>query len=245
MLCPRSLSVSLSFPALLLALSACKVTPEDGAPVSDHQPSATEPSKQATSPTPSAAPSADPTRAGAVPQSGTAAPNSAAAEAPAENPAGIRVISGPALRERFRRPDRRATLLNVWASWCGPCRREFPMLTALEANLRQRGVVLEFVSVDEPDGFPAALEFAAQNGKTPPLWVAERPLGPFKVSLSPSWKGALPVTFLFDNQGELRHLWNSEIYDHELIALLDTFLRGDPIPAETNFAAKPGLDYRK
>src|SRR4051794_23915768 len=40
-------------------------------------------------------------------------------------------------------------LLDVWASWCGPCKQELPMLDDIAARLRSRGVEVLAVSVDQ------------------------------------------------------------------------------------------------
>lgn len=43
----------------------------------------------------------------------------------------------------------KAVLLNVWASWCEPCRRELPMLDDAMERLRSKGIEIVAVSVDE------------------------------------------------------------------------------------------------
>lgn len=164
---------------------------------------------------------------------------------PAEFVGKIRTTSGEALIDLIARSGNKATIVNTWASWCGPCRREFPMLVALRENLKPRGVDIVFVSVDEPEGYGPALDFAQSNGEKPPLWVAERPLGPFKRALSPSWKGMLPATFLFDGGGKLRYFWGGPVYDNELLPIVEGFLRGEKIDGEAVYGLTPGVDYRE
>lgn len=41
-------------------------------------------------------------------------------------------------------------LLNLWASWCGPCLREMPALNQAQANYAQQGVVIVGIAMDEP-----------------------------------------------------------------------------------------------
>ncbi len=45
----------------------------------------------------------------------------------------------------------KVALLSFWASWCGPCRREMPVLQKLEAQYRDRGLALVTVNLDDPD----------------------------------------------------------------------------------------------
>jgi thiol-disulfide isomerase/thioredoxin len=69
---------------------------------------------------------------------------------------------------RFRRPGRR-TLVNLWATWCAPCRREMPELQALSARLLGSGVDLVGLSLDiEPDADVA--RFAREAGVTYPIY---------------------------------------------------------------------------
>ncbi|HEY7640394.1 MAG TPA: TlpA disulfide reductase family protein [Steroidobacteraceae bacterium] len=49
---------------------------------------------------------------------------------------------------RLSRYKGRVVLLNFWATWCGPCRREIPSLIALYRDYKERGFVVLGVSVD-------------------------------------------------------------------------------------------------
>ncbi len=42
-------------------------------------------------------------------------------------------------------------LLNLWASWCGPCLREMPALNQAQASYAKQGVVIVGIAMDEPD----------------------------------------------------------------------------------------------
>jgi thiol-disulfide isomerase/thioredoxin len=69
---------------------------------------------------------------------------------------------------RIRRPGRR-TLVNLWATWCAPCRREMPELQALHARLLLAGVDLVGLSVDlEPAADVAG--FVREAGVTYPIY---------------------------------------------------------------------------
>lgn len=57
------------------------------------------------------------------------------------------------------------TVINVWASWCGPCRDESPMLAQLA---RTAGAGVRFVGLDELDSRSAAVSFVASVGATYP-----------------------------------------------------------------------------
>jgi cytochrome c biogenesis protein CcmG/thiol:disulfide interchange protein DsbE len=57
------------------------------------------------------------------------------------------------------------TVLNLWASWCGPCREELPLLQQLSDAT---GAQLRVVGVDSQDGRPQGASFAADAGLTFP-----------------------------------------------------------------------------
>jgi len=186
---------------------------------------------------------ADPAAEGSVPDkpSPEAAPR---APAPAGALPGITEVSGLELYARIRAAKAKGTLVNVWASWCGPCKEEFPMLVALRKKLAPRGVNLWFVSVDEAETHAAAQTFAAEYGVTGELLVATRPLGEFKQAMNPDWPGMLPATFLFDSAGKLRHFWGGPVYENEVMPTIEDFLAGKKVDGQTMPGLSPGLDLR-
>jgi thiol-disulfide isomerase/thioredoxin len=62
----------------------------------------------------------------------------------------------------------RVVLINFWATWCTPCRREMPMLSKLQREHAEQGLVVLFVSLEEPDvltPFLAANRFDGVQGR--------------------------------------------------------------------------------
>src|SRR5437762_8158135 len=99
------------------------------------------------------------------------------------------------------------TLVNVWATWCAPCREEFPDLVRFERNWRGRGVRVIFVSADFEDQLPEVREFLAKHGVTGDTWIKTGDDMRFINGLDPKWSGALPATFVYDRDGKLLHFW--------------------------------------
>jgi cytochrome c biogenesis protein CcmG, thiol:disulfide interchange protein DsbE len=61
-----------------------------------------------------------------------------------------------------------AVLLDFWATWCGPCRAQSPIVERISRRWRDQGVVVVGVNTDKPDeGDPAA--FAQAHGITYPI----------------------------------------------------------------------------
>jgi thiol-disulfide isomerase/thioredoxin len=108
------------------------------------------------------------------------------------------VEGGPAELER-RIAELRGfpVVVNVWASWCGPCREEFPYFQALAA---ERGDRVAFLGVNSEDSEDAALTFLEDYPLPYPSVVD----GEGEVRdelLSPG----LPATAFYDERGELVH----------------------------------------
>jgi thiol-disulfide isomerase/thioredoxin len=88
------------------------------------------------------------------------------------------------------------TVINLWASWCAPCRDELPLLAKAD---REYGDRLRFIGIDIKDAAPeAALRLAERSGVTYPQLVdrAGRTQGPLGFS-------GLPQTVLVDAQGRM------------------------------------------
>ncbi|HEY7408611.1 MAG TPA: TlpA disulfide reductase family protein [Gemmatimonadaceae bacterium] len=93
----------------------------------------------------------------------------------------------------------RVVLLNVWATWCHPCREEIPVLQALHERHAARGLELVGVSVDARGEEETIREFARDFRMTYPLW-----LDPDERVQSTFLAIGVPATFLIDRQGVLR-----------------------------------------
>ena len=102
---------------------------------------------------------------------------------------------GRALRfEDFRGKVR---VIDVWASWCGPCRMTIPELNALYERYRGRGLVVVGVSVDDEPA--AVLEFQRQVPVRYPIVMFNPHL-----ALVIGQPSSIPTTFLIDRDGALR-----------------------------------------
>jgi thiol-disulfide isomerase/thioredoxin len=98
----------------------------------------------------------------------------------------------------------RILVVNFWATWCGPCREEFPELVRLKRDYAEEELVLVTVSMDEPEDSERALEFLQEQGVGAPAYMrAFRDFEAFVNAFDPSWSGALPATFIYDRAGRL------------------------------------------
>jgi cytochrome c-type biogenesis protein len=90
-------------------------------------------------------------------------------------------------------------LLNVWATWCHPCRAEIPMLQALHERYAARGLRIVGVSIDSPGDGDLIEEFGREHGMTYPVWHDPDD----RISALYQAVG-VPATYLIDRAGTLR-----------------------------------------
>ena len=106
-----------------------------------------------------------------------------------------------------REPGARATLVNVWATWCGPCREEFPAIVSLAERRRADGLRVLFVSADFEHPAAEARAFLAEHGAPGPWLQKTGPDMEFINGLDRRWTGALPVTLVYDSNGKPVEFW--------------------------------------
>jgi thiol-disulfide isomerase/thioredoxin len=94
-------------------------------------------------------------------------------------------------------------LVNFWATWCVPCRKEMPELTKLQAKLKAKGFQFITVSADEPEQEQDAVNFLDKYGVPKPAYLKRaKDDDKFINSIDPKWSGALPALFLYDRSGK-------------------------------------------
>lgn len=96
--------------------------------------------------------------------------------------------------------------VNLWASWCGPCKREIPSIEKLAQSIDNSKVQFVLISLD--DNFDFAKKYFSSKGyKVPIYYPKENPPALFNVQ-------GIPATFIFNEDGELvKRIDGSENYD--------------------------------
>lgn len=97
-------------------------------------------------------------------------------------------------------------LLNVWATWCPPCRREMPSLQALHEELGPEGLRVVGVSIDGHGSKEAVRDFLAEYGIT--YTILHDPDGRIHDAYQVF---GLPTTYLVDRGARLVKRWIGEV----------------------------------
>src|SRR5215469_273008 len=117
----------------------------------------------------------------------------------------------------------RAVLLNLWATWCVPCRQEMPTLDRLEARLGGKDFLVIALSIDRK-GVDAVRDFYREVG-----------VEKLAIYLDPSGKGSrglaipgVPTTLLIDQEGRevARKMGAAEWDGPEMVSLIQRTMRG-------------------
>jgi len=93
----------------------------------------------------------------------------------------------------------KVVLLNVWATWCAPCRAEIPYLQSLYEQHRAEGLEIVGVSVDARGQESAIADFANEFRMTYPIWR-----DPDERVQSLYMALGVPSSYLIDRTGILR-----------------------------------------
>ena len=91
-----------------------------------------------------------------------------AARSPRSTPAGELLDGGTEAFKRSRQLKGRPIVINKWASWCDPCRAEFPIFQQVAT---ERGKEVAFVGIDGSDSTNPASEFLAEHPVPYPSYV--------------------------------------------------------------------------
>jgi len=127
-------------------------------------------------------------------------------------PANFSIVSGSEARAAVVGQTGRVVVLNLWATWCPPCRAEFPALAELERKYRSRGVTVIALSVDETEDIDEKVRpFVEQVGADFSVLV-KAPGDPrrFLTQLDRRLSGALPETVVYDREGKPAHVLAGE-----------------------------------
>jgi thiol-disulfide isomerase/thioredoxin len=118
----------------------------------------------------------------------------------------IVAVDAPLLRQKLARLRGKVVVLNMWATWCGPCVQEFPDLVKLDRTYRQRGVAVVGLSMDDPQRAGQLVPpFLARQGATFPVYRLRPGAAQAVVSVFDKyWSGSIPVTYVFDRTGRLQ-----------------------------------------
>jgi thiol-disulfide isomerase/thioredoxin len=125
----------------------------------------------------------------------------------AKAPMAVSEITAESLASLLKRDsaDPRPLLVNFWATWCDPCREEFPELVKIDQRYRKSGLDFIAISLDDLADIKTEVpKFLRQMHATMPTYLLNVPDPELAINaVDPQWSGALPATFLYDGEGKV------------------------------------------
>ncbi len=115
----------------------------------------------------------------------------------------------------------RPRLLNFWATWCAPCRREIPLLKAMQEAQGEGGIQIIGIAVDFPEEVSAYAEKAEFNY---PILVGQEDAMAVAESSGVDFIG-MPFTMILSADGELLGSHMGEIHQQHLDSIADVLAR--------------------
>ncbi|GAA4417758.1 hypothetical protein GCM10023187_50550 [Nibrella viscosa] len=113
-------------------------------------------------------------------------------------------LNEAAARKLLKNDTDKLRVVNVWATWCGPCVVEFPDL--VDTYRMYRGRDFEFVSIttDKPEAREKALKFLKSKQASNPNYILDGvDIYTFIEIVDPKWQGALPYTLVIEPGGKV------------------------------------------
>jgi thiol-disulfide isomerase/thioredoxin len=140
-------------------------------------------------------------RAAAQTAQGKAAPSIGKSVKPADPP----LIDLAGYKRILAKYRGKPLLVNFWATWCEPCRYEYPMIVDLASHYAPRGLVVVGVSLDDDSDMNLVRHFLTRNEPDFPNFRQKPGIDTdaFLQGVNPGWNGAIPSTVFYGRDGQI------------------------------------------
>jgi thiol-disulfide isomerase/thioredoxin len=122
----------------------------------------------------------------------------------AAEPVSIEPIDEAGIKELLKNNSDKLRLINVWATWCGPCVTEFPDFITINRMYRERDFEFVSISADNFGEKEKALQFLKKSQASGKNYIFNTD-DKYKLieAVDPKWQGALPYSILVEPGGKI------------------------------------------
>jgi thiol-disulfide isomerase/thioredoxin len=136
-------------------------------------------------------------------------------------------IDTDALKTLITQQRQLPLLVNFWATYCDPCRDEFPDLVKIDKDYRPRAMEFITISLDDVAEIKTSVpKFLDSMKATMPAYLLNVSDPEPAIDLvDPRWQGSLPATFLYNEKGEMVYKHFGRIKAEELRAEIEKVVK--------------------
>jgi thiol-disulfide isomerase/thioredoxin len=110
------------------------------------------------------------------------------------------LVKFESLQQTINQSEQDLTIVNFWATWCGPCIKELPYFEAVNKNPNIKVIL---VSLDFPEEAEKVRAFAKKKSLTCEWMILdEKDYDSYMGRISDDWSGAIPATLMIAKSGE-------------------------------------------
>ncbi|MBC8117697.1 MAG: redoxin domain-containing protein, partial [Candidatus Saccharimonas sp.] len=129
-----------------------------------------------------------------------------------QEPVELKSLDEAALTKLVKNDTDKLLLINVWASWCGPCITELPEFVTMNRMYRRRNFQLVTISLDDPEQKDAALKILREKHVAGTNYISTVPSRDrFADVLDKEWDGPVPYTLLIAPGGKVIYRQSNQI----------------------------------
>ncbi|MEJ7617054.1 MAG: TlpA family protein disulfide reductase [Pyrinomonadaceae bacterium] len=148
----------------------------------------------------------------------------------AAEPVAVEMADADALKTLRQNTSGKLRLVNLWATWCGPCRTEFPELVTINRMYRQRAFEFVSIAANFPDEKKEVLAFLQQQqASNRNLLFADTDKYKLMEAFDPAWNNAVPYTMLIGPSGDVLYKVQGPIDPLELRRAIVKNLKEDRV----------------
>lgn len=119
--------------------------------------------------------------------------------------------------------EERVTVINFWATWCGPCVKEMPYFETLQAESRTNQVKVFLISLDDPDRMSRVKKLLDKKEirQSTVKLLDEPDFNSWIDKVATEWSGAIPATLVINHQNSQKAFHEGELTQQSLNQLVE------------------------
>ncbi len=162
----------------------------------------------------------------------------------------LRKVGEPSVKLRLSSLRGRPVLLNFWATWCPPCRRELSRFQSSLSEFRRLGIEVLAVSVDEQEQYENVSALASELSVGFPVLLADTQTAETYSVLNERLFDrrralAIPTSFLLNPDGQIVRIYRGEVAPEQVLRAVGEG-GGDALPFEGRWmASRPRRDFEE